>query len=89
MNEKNQDSSKLEASELFENFQWKSNDEALKNNSVNIEDELADILIYSILFADSIKVDINDIISNKKWIIELVNRLVQTKNTMNYSLERK
>ncbi|WP_249598723.1 MazG-like family protein [Peribacillus frigoritolerans] len=61
----------------------------MKNNSVNIEDELADILIYSILFADSIKVDINDIISNKKWIIELVNRLVQTKNTMNYSLERK
>uniref|UniRef100_UPI00254620A7 MazG-like family protein n=1 Tax=Peribacillus frigoritolerans TaxID=450367 RepID=UPI00254620A7 len=58
MNEKNQDSSKLEASELFENFQWQRNDAALKNNSVNIEDELADILIYSILFADSIKVDI-------------------------------
>ncbi|WP_061466398.1 MazG-like family protein [Peribacillus simplex] len=34
-------------------------------NSVNKEDELANILIYSILFADSIKVDINEIISNK------------------------
>ncbi|MFD4820866.1 nucleotide pyrophosphohydrolase [Peribacillus butanolivorans] len=55
----------LEANELLENFQWKSSHEALKNKAENIEDELADILIYSILFADEIKVDINEIISRK------------------------
>lgn len=52
----------LEASELLENFQWNRSHEALKNKAENIEDELADILIYSILFADEIKVDIYEII---------------------------
>lgn len=55
----------LEASELLENFQWKSSDEAIVEKAENIRDELADILIYAILFADQLKVNINEVILNK------------------------
>ncbi|WP_144466163.1 nucleotide pyrophosphohydrolase [Bacillus sp. FDAARGOS_235] len=55
----------LEASELLENFQWKSSEEAAEKNLENIKDELADVLIYSILLADQIDVDIEKLILNK------------------------
>ncbi|PHC41322.1 nucleotide pyrophosphohydrolase [Bacillus toyonensis] len=55
----------LEASELLENFQWKSSEEAVEKNLENIKDELADVLIYSILLADQIDVDIEEMILNK------------------------
>ncbi|EJS63094.1 hypothetical protein ICU_04700 [Bacillus cereus BAG2X1-1] len=55
----------LEASELLENFQWKSSEEAAEKNLKNIKDELADVLIYSILLADQIDVDIEEMILNK------------------------
>lgn len=55
----------LEASELLENFQWKSSEEAVDKNLENIKDELADVLIYSILLADQINVDIEEMIVNK------------------------
>ncbi len=53
----------LEAAELLEIFQWKTDDEAkeLVNDAVqheNIADELSDILLYSILMANDLNIDI-------------------------------
>jgi len=39
----------LEASELLELFQWKSSNESVQKNRVEIQDELADILYYALL----------------------------------------
>ena len=47
----------LEVSELLEIFQWSKEDV--------IKDELADILIYSIMLADYYKLNIDEIIDNK------------------------
>lgn len=55
----------LEASELLELFQWKTNDEAIEKNLGEMKDELADILIYSILFANELKFDLEEIIGDK------------------------
>ena len=52
----------IEASELNECFLWKS---ANEGNTDKIKDELADILIYAILFADKYNFDLNEIISQK------------------------
>ena len=52
----------IEASELNECFLWKSADEG---NGDKIKDELADILIYALLFADKYNFDLNEIISQK------------------------
>jgi NTP pyrophosphatase (non-canonical NTP hydrolase) len=66
----------LEASELLENFQWKSSQEALEENKDNIQDELADVLIYALLFANKLNLEIEDIIvekirkNNEKYPIE-------------------
>ncbi|PFB77483.1 nucleotide pyrophosphohydrolase [Bacillus thuringiensis] len=55
----------LEVSELLENFQWKSSEDAIEQNLENIKDELADVLIYSILLADQMNLDIEEVIQNK------------------------
>lgn len=55
----------LEASELLENFQWKNNEEAIKENIENIKDELADVLIYSMLLANNLELDIEEIVKTK------------------------
>jgi NTP pyrophosphatase (non-canonical NTP hydrolase) len=55
----------LEASELLECFQWSGSDVEVKNKKQEMEEELADILIYSVLFADSIGVDISTVIREK------------------------
>ena len=52
----------IEAAELNECFLWKSHDEAKVDK---IKDELADILIYAILFADKYGFDIPEIIAEK------------------------
>ena len=52
----------IEASELNECFLWKSADQG---NVDKIKDELADILIYALLFADKYDFDLNEIISLK------------------------
>ncbi|MBT2736219.1 nucleotide pyrophosphohydrolase [Bacillus sp. ISL-7] len=67
----------LEASELLENFQWKSSEEALKDNLGNIKDELADVIIYSILLANDLDIDIEEIVKDK----------IQ-KNKMKYPVEK-
>jgi len=50
----------IEAAELLECFQW-NND----YNEKEVCEELADVLIYSILMADALDVDLDKIISNK------------------------
>lgn len=67
----------LEASELLENFQWKSSEEAVDENKENLKDEIADILIYSMLLANDLEFDIEDIIRNKL-----------EKNKMKYPIEK-
>ena len=52
----------IEAAELNECFLWKSHDEAKVDK---VKDELADILIYAILFADKYGFDISAIIAEK------------------------
>lgn len=50
----------LESSELLENFQWNSN-----YDNENIKDELADVMIYCLLLADTLNVDLKEIIHHK------------------------
>lgn len=52
----------IEAAELNECFLWKSHGEAKVDK---VKDELADILIYAILFADKYGFDIPEIITEK------------------------
>jgi len=52
----------LEAAELLECFQWSGSDLTAKQKQAQMEEELADILIYSVLFADAIGVDIPSIV---------------------------
>ncbi len=54
----------LEASELLEIFQWKTSEEGIENIEA-IKDELADILIYSLMLADNLELDIEEIIEAK------------------------
>lgn len=67
----------IEASELLENFQWKSSEEAVALKVKDIQEELADVLIYSILLADAMDFDINEIIRKKL-----------EKNNMKYPAEK-
>lgn len=55
----------IEASELLENFQWKTSEEALESKRESIADELADVLIYAIYLADTMDLNIDDVILNK------------------------
>lgn len=55
----------LEASELLELFQWKVPAEVIESKRERIEEELADVLIYSYMLADNLEMDIDDIIARK------------------------
>lgn len=55
----------IEASELLENFQWKTSEEVLESKRESIADELADVLIYAIYLADTMDLNIDDVILNK------------------------
>jgi len=55
----------LEASELLENFQWRTNEEAIAENQENIWDEMADVAIYLIALADLLDVDMEEAILTK------------------------
>lgn len=55
----------LEASELLEIFQWSNPDALTPKMESRLEEELADVLIYSIYLADAIGADIPDIILKK------------------------
>ncbi|KIX91203.1 nucleotide pyrophosphohydrolase [Staphylococcus microti] len=55
----------IEAAELLELFQWKNHEEVVQNNRERLEEELADVLIYSYMMADNLGFDIDDIIAKK------------------------
>ncbi|KGK85874.1 nucleotide pyrophosphohydrolase [Desulfosporosinus sp. HMP52] len=47
----------IEASELLENFQWKTSDESVTANFDRIQDELADVLIYALLLSNELNIN--------------------------------
>jgi NTP pyrophosphatase (non-canonical NTP hydrolase) len=55
----------LEASELLENFQWKSSDEAVRDSKQNIKEEMEDILIYLVQLADKLDIDLEEEVLEK------------------------
>ena len=55
----------LESSELLELFQWKQSEEVTTKSLERIKEELADVLIYSIMLADNLQLDIEQIIEEK------------------------
>lgn len=55
----------LEASELLELFQWKSSEEAVAVNEAKMKEELADVLLYAISFADRMGFDLDEIVLDK------------------------
>ncbi len=55
----------LEVAELLENFQWSSSEEALEGKMPNIKEELADVFIYAVLFAESIDLNVHEIVMEK------------------------
>lgn len=55
----------LEASELLEVFQWSGNDTECKNKLNKIKEELADVLIYCVLMADTCGLDLDEIVQEK------------------------
>jgi len=57
--------SSLEAAELLELFQWSNSDEAVENNYQELQDELADILIYCTLMADKLDIDLDKAVKSK------------------------
>ena len=50
----------LESAELLENFQWNN-----EYDDENIKDELADVMIYCLLLADTLSVDLKEVIHKK------------------------
>lgn len=55
----------LEASELLENFQWKSSEETVAAKGQELADELADVLIYAFFLAEALDLNMEEIIRNK------------------------
>lgn len=60
----------IEAAELLEHFQWLTPDESimLKTDSdkvADVADELADVLIYALMLADKLGIDLNTSILGK------------------------
>ncbi|MCM3740368.1 nucleotide pyrophosphohydrolase [Oceanobacillus luteolus] len=55
----------LEASELLENFQWKTSEQAIKENMDNLKDELADVVIYALLLSDALDINMETAIKEK------------------------
>lgn len=67
----------LEASELLELFQWKTSEEAVEKNRDRMKEELADVIVYAIDFADVLGFDLNEIITEK-----------MRKNRLKYPVEK-
>ena len=55
----------LEASELLELFQWVSSEEALETKKTEMEEELADVLIYALTFAHETGIDVFKAVEDK------------------------
>jgi len=55
----------LEASELLELFQWSGTDLTASEKIEQMKEELADIVMYAILFADRYDIDLNEALEKK------------------------
>lgn len=55
----------LEASELLELFQWSGTDLSAEDKLEAMKEELADIMMYALLYADAYKIDMNEILLHK------------------------
>ncbi|QHA38247.1 nucleotide pyrophosphohydrolase [Rossellomorea marisflavi] len=55
----------IEAAELLEDFQWVTSEEALEENTENIREEIADILIYSFTLCSELGFDVKEIVEEK------------------------
>ena len=55
----------LEAAELLESFQWRASDEAVAAERDHISEELADVLIYCLMLADNLGLDVGEIVRAK------------------------
>ena len=55
----------IESAELLELFQWTTAEKAVENKYESIEEELADILIYSYTLAEKLGMNIDEIIEKK------------------------
>ena len=66
----------LEAAELLEVFQWSADDVVCENKKYKIREELADVVNYCILMADSCGLDLDEIVqakikrNNEKYPVE-------------------
>lgn len=58
----------LEATEVMEHFQWKSQEEIekhIKTNKIEIGEELADVLYWVLLLSHDLEIDITDALDKK------------------------
>lgn len=55
----------LEAAELLECFQWSGSDTEVTSKLEEMKEELSDIFIYSILLADRLKINLDEVIQAK------------------------
>lgn len=55
----------LEAAELLELFQWSASNTSAEGKTQELSEELADVLIYSVMLADYVGLDLNDIVQRK------------------------
>ena len=55
----------LEAAELLEVFQWSGQDVVVESKSEKIKEEIADVVIYCIYLADTLGLNLADVISSK------------------------
>ena len=55
----------LEAAELLECFQWSGSDTEVTQKREAMKEELSDVLIYALLIADRLKIDLNEAILEK------------------------
>jgi NTP pyrophosphatase (non-canonical NTP hydrolase) len=55
----------IEAAELLEDFQWISSEKALQENKENIREEIADVLIYSLMICSDLELDVKQIVEEK------------------------
>lgn len=55
----------IEAAELLEDFQWISSNEALNKNQENIREEIADVLIYTLMLCAELELDVKEIVEKK------------------------
>lgn len=55
----------LEANELLELFQWKNPEEVIATNLDRVKEELADVLIYTIMMSNNLNLNVEKIVLEK------------------------